>query len=229
MKKIYQDSDKKIHIWNYATIFMMHNYFKKLRVSIPNMVNILNHAYSFRIDKKSYSGKSIYAYHADYFGTDEEFIGGLLDYRDQLNAQIYQSNKNKELENFKKKYDHDIKIKNNELKEKCEELNNLTKVSFVQSLNKQINDKNLIIQQLENQISKLKTHQIKESIVETKKEVNSVFNVENFEDINGFELTSYKKNYYLRDLETNELYDIVDNKPGKIVGLLNSKGKIKFN
>jgi hypothetical protein len=139
------------------------------------------------------------------------------------------SNKNKELENFKKKYDHDIKIKNNELKEKCEELNNLTKVSFVQSLNKQINDKNLIIQQLENQISKLKTPQIKESIVETKKEVNSVFNVENFEDVNGFELTSYKKNYYLRDLETNELYDIVDNKPGKIVGLLNSKGKIKFN
>ena len=139
------------------------------------------------------------------------------------------SDKTKELDDFKNKYDHDMKIKNDELLLKCDELNNLTKVSFVQSLNKQINDKNLIIQQLENQISKLKTHQIKESIVETKKEVNSVFNVENFEDINGFELTSYKKNYYLRDLETNELYDIVDNKPGKVIGLINSKGKIKFN
>jgi len=96
MKKIYQDSDKKIHIWNYATIFIMSNYFKKLNVSLPNTFSILNHAYSFRIDKKSYSGKSIYAYHADYFGTDEEFIGGLLDYRDQLNTQIYQSNKNKD-------------------------------------------------------------------------------------------------------------------------------------
>ena len=113
MKKIYQDSDKKIHIWNYATIFMMHNYFKKLRVSIPNMVNILNHAYSFRIDKKSYSGKSIYAYHADYFGTDEGFIGGLLDYRDQLNAQIYQSNKNKDPE----EWFFDSKIKTAQVKE----------------------------------------------------------------------------------------------------------------
>ena len=135
------------------------------------------------------------------------------------------SNKNKELDNFRNKYDKDIKIKNNELKEKCEELNNLTKVSFVQSLNKQINDKNLIIQQLENQISKLKIVEPKKS----KKEINVEFNVDNFEDINGFELTSYKKNYYLRDLETNELYNIIDNKPGKIIGLLNSKGKIQFN
>jgi hypothetical protein len=135
------------------------------------------------------------------------------------------SDKTKELYNFKNKYDHDMKIKNDELKEKCDELNNLTKVSFVQSLNKQINDKNLIIQQLENQISKLKIVEPKKS----KKEINVEFNVDNFEDINGFELTSYKKNYYLRDLETNELYDIVNNKPGKIIGLLNSKGKIQFN
>lgn len=135
------------------------------------------------------------------------------------------SDKTKELDNFKNKYDHDMKIKNDELKEKCDELNNLTKVSFVQSLNKQINDKNLIIQQLENQISKLKIVEPKKS----KKEINVEFNVDNFEDINGFELTSYKKNYYLRDLETNELYDIVNNKPGKIIGLLNSKGKIQFN
>jgi hypothetical protein len=141
------------------------------------------------------------------------------------------SNKTNELEDFKKKYDNDMKVKNNEIKEKCEELNNLTKVSFVQSLNKQINDKNLIIQQLENQISKLKISQTKEPIVENKnkKKINVEFNVDSFEDVNGFELTSYKKNYYLRDLETNELYDIIDNKPGKIIGLLNSKGKIKFN
>lgn len=139
------------------------------------------------------------------------------------------SNKNKELDNFRNKYDQDIKIKNNELKEKCEELNNLTKVSFVQSLNKQINDKNLIIQKLENQINKLKTSQNKEPVVEIKKEINTEFNIDNFEDVNGFELTFYKKIYYLRDLETNELYDIVDFKPGKIIGLLNSKGKIKFN
>jgi len=132
------------------------------------------------------------------------------------------SDKTKELDDFKNKYDHDMKIKNDELQEKCVELNNLTKVSFVQSLNKQIKE-------LENQITKLKTPLTKEPIVETKKKVNSEFNVDDFEDINGFELTSYKKNYYLRDLETNELYDIVDNKPGKVIGLINSKGKIKFN
>jgi hypothetical protein len=129
------------------------------------------------------------------------------------------SNKNKELDDFKNKYDQDIKIKN-------EELINLTKVSFVQSLNKQLNDKNLIIQQLENQINKLKTIQPKEHLIKTK---SNNFNPDCFEDINGFELTIYKKNYYLRDLETNELYNIVDNKPGQIIGLLNSKGKIKFN
>ena len=49
-----------------------------------------------------------------------------------------------------------------------------------------------------------------------------------FEDINGFELLVYKKKYYLRDLETSEIYDIVDNKQNQIVGLINSKGKIKF-
>lgn len=129
------------------------------------------------------------------------------------------SNKNKELDDFKNKYDQDIKIKN-------EELINLTKVSFVQSLNKQLNDKNLIIQQLENQINKLKIIQPKEHVIKTK---SNDFNPDCFEDINGFELTIYKKNYYLRDLETNELYNIVDNKPGQIIGLLNSKGKIKFN
>ena len=140
------------------------------------------------------------------------------------------SDKTKELDDFKNKYDRDMKIKNNELQEKCDELNNLTKVSFVQSLNKQINDKNLIIQQLENQISKLKTPQTKEPIVENKKSKKETeFNVDTFEDVNGFELISYKKNYYLRDLETNELYDVVDNKPGKVIGLINSKGKIKFN
>lgn len=182
--------------------------------------------------------------------------------------------KTRDLDEMKNKYDCDMNIKNNELKENCEELKNLTKVSFVQSLNKQLNDKNLIIQQLENQISKLKmnkTNENKSNILvdehKTKKEdVNlnakeivqdknkesdnlntlelienqenktkkkkkqpELFNPDNFEDINGYELISYKKNYYLRDLETNELYNVVHNKPGEIIGLLSSKGKVKFS
>ena len=59
-----------------------------------------------------------------------ELINKIIFLEDEL------SNKNKELDDFKNKYDQDIKIKN-------EELTNLTKVSFVQSLNKQLNDKNL--------------------------------------------------------------------------------------
>jgi len=66
---------------------------------------------------------------------------------------------------------------------------------------------------------------VEEPVVEESDE----FNPENFEDINGFELLQYKSNYYLRDLETSELYDIEFNKPGKIVGLINGKGKVKLH
>jgi hypothetical protein len=292
----------------------------------------------------------------------------------------------KELDNLKNKYDNDMNIKIKELNEKSDELKNLTKVSFVQSLNKQVMDKNLIIQQLENQIIKLRANQANENkfctpnlhsqhhqqyvpvvteqpspinitdktnendktdennkldetiksnnkkgvkkintkqeepyveeiketttenetqekskkggkkdkyIVEVTEQSNKEevvieeyngetvieesnegvvieenngetvieesnegvvieenngetvieekpkkkkkekqpkpFDPNDFEDVNGYELISYKKNYYLRDLETNELYNIIDNNPREIVGLLNSKGKVKFN
>jgi hypothetical protein len=55
------------------------------------------------------------------------------------------------------------------------------------------------------------------------------FDPENFEDVNGYELIVYKGGYYLRDLETNELYDIKNNGPNQVVGLINSKGRVKFN
>ena len=39
----------------------------------------------------------------------------------------------------------------------------------------------------------------------------------------------YMEVYYLRDLETNELYDIKNNGHNQVVGLINSKGRVKFN
>ena len=60
-------------------------------------------------------------------------------------------------------------------------------------------------------------------------EPNTDFDPDNFEDLNGFELLMYKSNYYLRDLETSELYNIDANKPDKIVGLINGKGKVKLH
>lgn len=104
------------------------------------------------------------------------------------------------------------------------------KVSFVQTLNKELSEKNNYISILESQLEKLKS-KTKEPIEVVKdKTVESVkVDPETFEEINGYELIAYKKKYYLRDMETSEIYDInVDNKPNKVVGLL-VNNKIKFN
>lgn len=63
----------------------------------------------------------------------------------------------------------------------------------------------------------------------TKEPVEKEFNPDEFEDINGYELLIYKNVYYLRDLETNELYSIINNQPDQVVGLINSKRRVKFN
>ena len=130
-----------------------------------------------------------------------------------------------------------------ELDQKTTDLSNLTKVSMVQNLNKQVNEKNNYITILESQLEKYRNIpkkeeeilptkvdviQQKEIITTTKVEI-SEFDPDNFEEINGYELMLYKKNYYLRDLETNELYNILDNKPDTVVGFINNKGKPKFN
>jgi len=190
----------------------------------------------------------------------------------QLNNVIDDLNKKIIAANFK--YDNDIELISNKLTVKQEEFNDLKKVSYITSINKQLSEKINYIKILEGQLEKLKktTHYIekieltpeikveeikveevkveetvkeetvKEEIVEvktkkvkkskTKKESivesDNQFDPDMFEDINGFELLIYKQKYYLRDLETSEIYDIVDNKQYQIVGLINSKGKIKL-
>jgi hypothetical protein len=89
----YRDNIKKINTHNYVSVFIAHNFFKKFNVKLPNMHNVLEYANSFKKNKKSYAGKSIYTYYANYFDTDELFIAGLFDYKDQLNMNIYVSNK----------------------------------------------------------------------------------------------------------------------------------------
>jgi hypothetical protein len=216
----------------------------------------------------------------------------------QLNNVIDDLNKKIIAANFK--YDNDIELISNKLTVKQEEFNDLKKVSYITSINKQLSEKNNYIKILEGQLERLKktTHYIekieltpeisheliletvkeetvkeetvkeevtfneevkeeKEEITEeavkeetvneevkvevktkkvkkskTKKEPivesDNQFDPDMFEDINGFELLIYKQKYYLRDLETSEIYDIVDNKQNQIVGLINSKGKIKL-
>jgi hypothetical protein len=183
------------------------------------------------------------------------------------------------LEKYKKE-NEEYKNKINTLEE---DNTNFKKVSFVQSMNKQLTEKMNYITILEGQLQKyknkdeiilevkqnssvkeesikenkeesIKEQYIKESVKETtkdsnnkskkkKEECNKVeekdikekysneteFNPDEYEDINGYELLCYKKKYYLRDLETSEIYDINDYKPNKVVGLITKGGKMKLN
>jgi hypothetical protein len=142
-----------------------------------------------------------------------------------------------DMNNYEELYQENIKLKKDledktnqynimekEMKQQREELTNMSKVSMIQSINKQLDEKNNYIKILESQLDKLKTK--KTEPLELSNEV--VFDPESFEEINGYELLVYKKNYYLRDLETDELYSIMYNKPAKVVGLINNKGKVKL-
>jgi len=93
---------------------------------------------------------------------------------------------------------------------------------------------------IEEQIEEPTKLEVKEHIDETVKKSkkkdrmieefrNDTFNPEIFNEINGYQLIIYKKKYYLRDLETNQLYDIDDYKPNKIVGIYTINGKVKLN
>lgn len=147
---------------------------------------------------------------------------------------------------------HQIVINYNELKIKCVELetantelksklqtstdecSNLNKVSFVRSLSKEIDDKNKHIKMLESQLEKLKNIKKEVNTVSNDehksehKSISNEFNEEEFNEIDGFELIMYKKNYYLKNTN-NEIFNIINYKPNVIVGTINSKGKIKLN
>ena len=129
-----------------------------------------------------------------------------------------------------------------EMTNQRDELNNMSKVSMIQSINKQLEEKNNYIKILESQLDKLRNKNKTEISHESSPKVYQppspkvyedvlrkvTFDPEEFEEVNGYELLVYKKNYYLRDLETDELYSIQSNKPDKVVGLINNKGKVKL-
>ena len=181
------------------------------------------------------------------------------------------------------KYEKENEEYKNKINTLEEDNTNFKKVSFVQSMNKQLTEKINYITILESQIQKYKNkdeiilevkqnssvkeskeesvkeakeESLKESKEESVKESNnkskkkkedkiedkienknikekysneSEFNPDEYEDINEYELLCYKKKYYLRDLETSEIYDINDYKPNKVVGLITKGGKMKLN
>ena len=95
LKKVFRDDNKKLKIGDYANVFIMSNYFRKLNVILPASCSILEYSRNFRNNKKDYSGKTIYNYYAKYFDVDEEFIANLFDYLEQLNTNVYYNNKGK--------------------------------------------------------------------------------------------------------------------------------------
>ena len=171
------------------------------------------------------------------------------------------------------KYEKENEEYKNKINTLEEDNTNFKKVSFVQSMNKQLTEKINYITILESQIQKYKnkdeiilevkqnssvkeesvkednikqkdkednnkSKKKKEDKIEEKKEEKNIkekysneseFNPDEYEDLNGYELLCYKKKYYLRDLETSEIYDINDYKPNKVVGLITKGGKMKLN
>jgi hypothetical protein len=193
-----------------------------------------------------------------------------------LDLTSKESHNNSLLEKYEKE-NEEYKNKINTLEE---DNTNFKKVSFVQSMNKQLTEKMNYITILEGQLQKYKNKDeiilevkqnssVKEENVKQNKEENvkqnkeeqnnkskkkkedkiedkiedkveeknikekysneTEFNPDEYEDINGYELLCYKKKYYLRDLETSEIYDINDYKPNKVVGLITKGGKMKLN
>jgi len=115
-----------------------------------------------------------------------------------------------------------------------DEISNFNKVSVLQSINKQLNDKMSYITILEKQLANYKSkvsNNIKPNINNIVLEPDSV-NINNIilEEIEeNYELIKYKNNNYYKELKTNLIYDIKNDKPNKIVGKMRTSGKIKLN
>ena len=126
---------------------------------------------------------------------------------------------NKENKHLKKQVE-DLTI---DVETKNEDLANFKKVSYIQSMSKQLTDKDNYIKILEHQLNKQKSNDIldKEPSIKSNK-------VKVLTAPEGYEYFEYNDDKFLKDLETNKLYSIYENKPDAMVGVIKSSGKIKF-
>jgi len=123
-----------------------------------------------------------------------------------------------------------------QLKDKEDELKNINKISLVQSLSKQLTNKDLQITQLQNQLEKLKPKETivvkpiineKDPIKETTIVKEQLFNPDNFEAPDGWSVIKYKKVHYLLHEETGRVFTILKNTYHKHIGNLKD-GKMKL-
>ena len=119
-----------------------------------------------------------------------------------------------------------------ELMEKEEEIKNYQKVSFIASMNKQLEDKNILINHLEDKISSLES-KINNNTTSYKEEViseNMFIDSDTIENQDNDDLVEveYKKKTYLLENSTKKVYRTNDKlEKLEYVGNL-KKGKIKL-
>lgn len=123
-----------------------------------------------------------------------------------------------------------------ELMEKEEEIKNYQKVSFIASMNKQIEDKNILIKHLEDKISNLESKMNKNTSFKEETISENMFidseSIENCnfqtEDEDELVEIEYKKNTYLLENSTQKVYR-TNNKLEKLAHVGNlKKGKVKL-
>jgi len=156
-------------------------------------------------------------------------INQLRMYSEQFNIfeeYINLKNQIKELTKENKSLKKNNEELNKELESKNEDLANFKKVSYIQSISKQLTEKDSYIKILEEQITRYKTNEKEKekelttkSVKASKKELVAPDNYEYFE---------YNDDKFLKNLEDNKIYTIYDNQPDQLVGIIKKTGKIKF-
>ena len=128
--------------------------------------------------------------------------------------------------------------KNTELED---EIRNLSKVSLVAGLTRQVDEKNNTIKLLEKQIDNFKKSKIspnKLTVEDTFKKSSNKLIVEDSDDSeddeikveDGFELITHRDKQLLKDIDTRKLYFITTKgSKGQYAGKESKKGKIKLN
>ena len=141
----------------------------------------------------------------------------VLGWLDEIKTKIISlesdlNNKNSEVENLTKL--------NSELQE---EIDNLSKVSLVAGLTRQVDEKNQKILILEKQLESYKNKNL------SKNNSKLIDDTESENDLEGFEIISHNEIKLLKDLETKKLYFLSkEGKKGKYAGKESKKGKIKL-
>ena len=137
----------------------------------------------------------------------------------------------------------DLKLKIDEIntlskknKDLEDELKNMSKVSLVAGLTRQVDDKNHQIKLLEQQLRNYKKNSVKSYRVEK----NNKFIVDDSQDSeeendnslaveDGYQLITHENKRLLKNLETRKLYYVeINGTKGKYAGKESKKGKIKL-